>query len=295
MNSYYIRGTQWLYRIGSLIIRYSVPILRIGAGSGSNHIRIPKGLHWSSVDASEVRCEWISPSSSPTDAVLLYLHGGGSVFGLNNSIRHMTGYISSACNLRVLLPDYRLAPEHPFPAALNDCVSVYRWLLSEGFKPQRIVIAGDSAGGFLTISALLVIRDTGLPLPAAAVCIAPNTDPFCSGMSMKTNALRDALLSPTYVRTCMTLFVGSHDLNDPYIRPLVTDLHSLPKMLIQVGANEILLDDSRRFNDCALAAGVDLTLEIWPRMWHDWHTCAPHLPEANQAIEHIAEFVHKHI
>jgi acetyl esterase/lipase len=207
----------------------------------------------------------------------------------------MIGHIALACKLRTLIPDYRLAPEFPFPAGLNDCVAAYRWLLSEGFKPQRIVIAGDSMGGYLTICTLLVLRGDGKPLPAAAVCISPNTDMTLSGKSMRTNALRDALLSPKFARTLAHHYIGDHDLSDPYISPLLADLHGLPPILIHAGADEILLDDSRRFSDHARAAGVDLTLEIWPHMWHDFHSCVPVLPEANQAIEQLAEYVKWHI
>ena len=295
IRSHLIRGRQWVSRIAGSILLRSIPKLRIACGAGSHQIQIPKGLDWQSVDADGVHCEWLTPPNAPKDAVLLHLHGGGGVLGLYNFERWMTGYIALACNLRVLLPDYRLAPEHPFPAGLNDCVTVYRWLLSKGFMPHRIVMAGDSEGGHLTLSTLLVIRDADQPLPAAAICISPNTDPTCSGKSMQTNALRDAIISPKFTRTMMRLYAGSHDLSDPYISPLIADLHGLPPLLIQVGAHEILLDDSRRLSDRALAAGVDLTLEIWPHMWHDWHTCVPNLPEANQAIDGIARFVEKHV
>ncbi|MCJ7586080.1 MAG: alpha/beta hydrolase [Anaerolineales bacterium] len=295
IKSYFIRGTQWIYRIAALPLLGSISKLRIGSGAGEHQIQVPKGLHWASVDASEVRCEWMIPPDATTDAVLLYLHGGGGVLGLYNSSRKMIGHIALACDLRVLIPDYRLAPEYPFPAGMNDCVVAYRWLLSEGFKPQQIVIAGDSIGGYLTICTLLVLRDNGQPLPAAAVCISPNTDLTCNGKTMQTNALRDALLSPKFARTMASLYVGNHDMSDPHISPLLADLHGLPPILIQAGADEILLDDSRRFSDNALAAGVELTLEIWPHMWHDWHSCVPDLAEANQAIGRIAEFVNKYI
>lgn len=295
MKSSLIRDTQWLNRIVSLILLGSIPTLRHVAGAGEDRIQVPKGLDWASVTANEVPCEWIAPPNSPTDAVLLYLHGGGGVLGLYNSSRKMIGHISLACNLRTLVPDYRLAPENPFPAGLNDCVAAYHWLLSEGFKPQRIVIAGDSMGGCLSICLLLVLRDNDKPLPAVAVCISPNTDLTCSSKSIQTNSMRDALLAPKFARTMASLYVGKHDLSDPFISPLLADLHDLPPFLIQAGEDEILLDDSRRFSELALAAGIDLTLEVWPHMWHDWHSCVPNLPEANQAIEKIAEFITDHV
>jgi monoterpene epsilon-lactone hydrolase len=295
IKSTFIRGTQWMNRLAAIPVLGSIPTLRNGAGASAKGIQIPQGLLWEVVDAGGVRCERLIPPNASTDTLLLYLHGGGGVLGLYNSSRKMTGHIALTCNLRTLMPDYRLAPENPFPAGLNDCVASYLWLLSEGFQAHRIVIAGDSMGGYFTICMLLKLRDAGQPLPAAAVCISPNTDPTCSGESMKTNAPRDALLSPKFARTMMSLYVKGHDLKDPYLSPLTADLHDLPPILIQVGADEILLDDSRRFSDSALAAGVNLTLEIWPHMWHDWHSCVPSLEEANQAIGRISEYINIHI
>lgn len=207
----------------------------------------------------------------------------------------MVAHLSKACQLRSLLPDYRLAPENPFPAGLEDCLVVYWWMISHGFSSNKIAIAGSSAGGLLTITLMLAIRDANLPLPAAAICISPNTDPTCSGESIRKNRFHDALLSPRYLRTMMKLYAGSHDLRDPLLTPLYADLHCLPSMLIQVGENELLLDDSIHFSDCATAANVKVTLEIWPHMWHIWHTNVPDLPEANQAIEHIARFINAEI
>ena len=242
-----------------------------------------------------VSSEWIVPSNAPHNSVLLFLHGGGGVTGLYNTHRWMVGHIALACGIRALLPDYRLAPEHPFPSGLDDCVIAYRRLLSEGYQPQQIVVAGDSLGGMLTISLLLALRQANQPLPGAAVCISPNTDPTSSGKTMRTNAWKDALLSPKYTRTLMRLYVNGHDMNDPLITPLRTDLGGLPPILIQVGADEILLEDSTRFADCAKMAGTKVVLEVWPHMWHGWHLCVPELPESNQAIHHIAKFVQGYI
>jgi acetyl esterase/lipase len=291
-----LRTKLWVRKIaGTLLLLVSIPTLRKAFGTGVQQIQKPKGVDWERIDIESIHGEWLSPPDAPANAVIFHIHGGGGVLGLSNSTRLMTGYLSLACNLRILLSDYRLAPEHPFPSGLNDCVATYRWLLSKGFTPQRIVMAGDSAGGHLMLSTLLMIRDAGLPLPAATVGISPVTDPTCSGKSMRSNALRDAILSPTFARTMMHHYVGDHPMNDPYLSPLITDLHNLPPILIQAGADEILLDDSRRFSDCARAAGVDLTLEIWPNMWHCWHYWVPELPEASQAIEHIAKFIKSHV
>jgi epsilon-lactone hydrolase len=295
MKTIYIRGMQWASRIAAIPLLGSIPTLRIGSGAGVKKIRIPEGIHWEAVDANGVHCEWLTPANVSTDAALLYFHGGGGVLGLYNSSRNLAGHVALTCNLHTLLVDYRLAPENPFPAGLNDCVSTYLWLISRGIQSHRIVIAGDSMGGCFTICTLLKLRDLDQPLPAAAVCISPNTDPTLSGKSMKTNAKKDALLSPKFARKMMLLYVSGQELNDPYLSPLTADLHGLPPLLIQAGADEILLDDSVRFSDAAWAAELDLTLEVWPHMWHDWHSCVPDLPEANQAIERIAEFIRKYI
>jgi monoterpene epsilon-lactone hydrolase len=295
IKSTFIRGTQWITRFAAIPVLGSITTLRNGSGAGAKQIQVPQGLLWETADADGIHCEWLTPSNASSDSVLLYLHGGGGVLGLYNSSRKMTGHIALTCNLRTLMPDYRLAPENPYPAGLNDCVTTYRWLLSQDIQSHRIVIAGDSMGGYFTICMLLKLRDIGQPLPAAAVCISPNTDPTLSGKSMKTNAKKDALLSPKFARTMMSLYVSGHNLNDSYLSPLIADLRGLPPILIQAGADEILLDDSTRFSDAARAAGLDLTLEVWPHMWHDWHSCVPELPEANQAIGRIAEFIKKYL
>jgi len=295
IKNFGIRSKMWIYRAGSYFLVDSIPLLRKGAGEGEKQVRTPPGTQWERVDADGLSAEWISPQNAPQDSVLLYLHGGGGVLGLYNSERWIAGHIALACGLRAFLPDYRLAPEHPFPEGLNDCVAAYRWLLSQGVLPQRIVVVGDSMGGFLTITLLLALRLADQPLPAAAVCISPNTDPTVTGKSMRSNAWKDAILSPKFARTLMGLYVSGHDLNDPLIAPLQADLSGLPPILVQAGGDEILLDDSVRFAERAKAAGSSVTLEVWPEMWHVWHSNVPTLPEATQAIDHIASFVKSRI
>jgi epsilon-lactone hydrolase len=290
-----IRGTQWVTRIGGTAMLGSLPSLRKAAGDGAMLKVEPQGLAWSDEVCDGVPCEWITPKDAPDDAVLLYFHGGGGVLGLYNSSRKIIGYIAAASKRKALLVDYRLAPEHPFPAGLEDCVTAYKWLLAQGIDAKKIVILGDSMGGYLTISALLSLRDQKLPLPAAAVGISPADDPTCSGESVRSNANKDALLSPRFMRTVTTMYVGNHPLSDPILSPLTADLTGLPPMLIQVGGDEILLDDARRFKERSLAFNMEVTLEVWPRMWHDWHICAPALDESMQAVENIAQYIGKKI
>ena len=290
-----IRGTQWFARIGVSQLLGSVPKMRSAAGEGAKPVISPKELDWSAQEIDGLNCEWLTPPGAPADAVLLYFHGGGGVLGLYNSSRNIIGHIAAACNTRAFMPDYRLAPENPFPDALDDCMKTYNWLLAEGFDPRKIVVLGDSMGGYLTISSLLALRDSGNPLPAAAVYISPVTDPTSSGESMKSNAKKDALLSPQFMWTVMSHYVKKHNLADPYLSPLTADLSGLPPMLIQVGEDEILLDDSRRLGERSKAAGVDVNLEVWPSMWHDWHVCVPYLDESNLAIKKIAEFIGRQV
>ncbi len=294
IKSKLVRCQQWLLRFAAIPLLHAIPVLRGGSGAGERRIRVPYGIRREVADAGGVRCEWLIPADARADTVLLHFHGGGGVLGLYNSGRNMVGHIALTCKLRALMVDYRLAPEYPFPHGRNDCVAAYRWLIAQGFDARRVVLAGDSMGGQLVLSALLFIRDAGAPLPAGAVCISPNTDISLSGKSIRTNAWRDALLSPQFLRRMASLYAGGTDPCEPSLSPLFAGLRGLPPILIQAGADELLLDDSTRFYDRASAAGVDVTLEVWPRMWHDWHSCTPGLPEANEAIEHIASFINMH-
>jgi acetyl esterase/lipase len=191
----------------------------------------------------------------------------------------------------VLALDYRLAPEHPFPAALDDALAAYRWLLAEGADPRRIAVMGDSAGGGLAFSLLLRLRDQGAPLPAAAVALSAWTDLALTGASLRLNAAADPMLNAEDLPKLAACYLASADPRDPYASPLYGDATGLPPTLIQAGSDEILHDDSTRMADRLRAAGCEVELEIWPRMPHAWHLFAPVLPEARRAIERIGAFV----
>jgi acetyl esterase/lipase len=192
-----------------------------------------------------------------------------------------------------LAVDYRLAPEHPFPAALDDCLTAYIWLLTEGTSPREIVIAGDSAGGNLTLATLLALHDAREPLPAAAVCISPVTDFEGTGETFRTN--KDPVLTAEFALAVRRHYAGGQDPKVPLLSPLHADLHDLPPLLLHAGGDEILLSDSTRFADKARASGVAVTLSIWPRMWHVWHLFAPFLPEAREAVGAIGAFVRERL
>jgi epsilon-lactone hydrolase len=196
--------------------------------------------------------------------------------------------------VRALLIDSRLAPEHPFPAAVEDATAAYRWLLAQGCKPRKIALAGDSAGGGLTLATLLALRDEQTPLPACAVPISPWTDVEGTGASVKTKASRDPMVRETDLLRYGALYGGNTDLRNPLISPLHGDYRGIPPLLIQVGEAEIILDDSTRVAERAKQAGVQVDLEVWDEMVHVWHVFAKLLPEAHQAIEKVGSYVIAH-
>ena len=243
------------------------------------------------VDAGGVKAEWVTTPGADAGRAVLYLHGGGYVIGSINTHRSLAGRLSRAAKARVLLIDYRLAPEHPFPAAVDDSVAAYRWMLSTGLKPARIAVAGDSAGGGLTIATLVAIRDAKLPLPAAAVPISPWVDMEGIGESMQTKAAIDPMVQRAGLLEMAKTYLGGKDPRSPLAAPLYADLTGLPPLLIQVGTAETLLDDSTRIAERARKAGVKVTLRPWENMVHVWHMFAASLDEGQQAIEEAGEFI----
>jgi len=243
--------------------------------------------------------EWIHPansanSPSSADQAIFYTHGGGYVTGNCVDHRMHVAKFVNATGVGALLYDYRLAPEHPFPAAMEDTLTAYRWLLSQNVVPENIVIVGESAGGGLCLASLLAIRDQGLPLPSAGVALSPWTDLKCTGDSYRTNARRDISTLGSW-DVWGSYYVGSNDPGHPWISPLYGNLKGLPPILIEVGDHEILLDDSRRFAEKAKAAGGDITLHVWEGMVHCFPLFAPMFPEATQAWEEIIAYIKKRL
>ena len=247
------------------------------------------------VDAGGVSAQWISAPGARDDRVLLYLHGGGYVIGSVHSHRDLIARLSAASGCRVLGLDYRLAPEHPFPAPVEDATAAYRWLLDQGVAPAQIAIAGDSAGGGLTAATLLSLRDAGTPLPAAAVMLSPWVDLEGEGASMKTRADVDPMVKRELVLGMAETYLAGGDPRQPLAAPLHAALEGLPPLLIHVGDHETLLDDSVRFAEKARVAGVDVTLEVWGEMVHVWHLFADELPQAQRAIERVGEFLRRRL
>ena len=246
------------------------------------------------VNAGGVTAEWVTAEGAPESRVVLYLHGGGYIIGSTRTHRPLMAELSRASSARVLGLDYRLAPEHPFPAPIEDAVAAYRWLLNEGYDPARIAVAGDSAGGGLTVAALVQIRYVGLPMPGAAVCISPWVDMEGLGESMETRADADPMVGKEGLLLSAKTYLGGSDPRAPLAAPLYADLRGLPPTLIQVGDAEVLLDDSTRLAGIAREAGVHVEMDVWDDMIHVWHLFAPILPEGRQALSQAGEFIKKH-
>lgn len=248
----------------------------------------------SKVDAGGVAAEWFTPADGDPSRVMLYLHGGGYVLGSIDSHRVLLERLAKAIGSRVLALNYRLAPEAPFPAAVDDACAGYRWLLQQGVAAKRIVIAGDSAGGGLTLATLLALRDAGDPMPGCAVPISPWTDMQGLGESMTTRAAVDPMVQKQGLLELAGTYLNGADPKSPLAAPLYGNFKGLPPLLIQVGDAETLLDDTTRLQPKLKAAGVDATVEIWPDMIHVWHLFAPMLDEGQQAIDRIGAFVRQH-
>jgi acetyl esterase/lipase len=242
------------------------------------------------VDAGGVPGEWLTPRGADPARVLYYLHGGGFVACSPATHRRMVARIALAAGVRALVIDYRLAPEHPFPAALDDSLAGYRFLLASGVRPEQIVIAGDSAGGNLTLTTMLALRESGEPLPAAGVCISPATDLTQSGDSFLGRADVEAMLSVPFCRTVRGLYLPNMTEPNPLASPLHAKLHGLPPLLVHVGTHEMLYDDSTRLVASARDAGVDVEFKAWEGMWHVFHSFDG-VPEATSAVREVAAFI----
>jgi monoterpene epsilon-lactone hydrolase len=250
----------------------------------------PSGTRTEAIDADGIRAVRIAVAQARDDTCILHFHGGGYIVGTAPLYRDFTWRIGAAARAAVLYFDYRLAPEHPFPAALDDAVKVYRWL-AKRIEPQRIAFIGDSAGGGLAFATLYRLRDEGITLPAAAIAISPWTDLALTGVSLRSNAEADPMMDATRFAAIADRYLGGADPQNPYTSPLYGDASGLPPTLIQVGSDEVLLDDSMRMAARLKAAGCKVEIEVWPRMPHAWHLYARILPEGREAIEHIGHFV----
>ena len=256
----------------------------------------PPGIERVAVDAGGVAAEWVAAPVAQAGVNILYLHGGGYVIGSPSLYRNLTWRLARAAAARLLAVDYRLAPEHPFPAAVDDAMTAYEWILAGGADPRRLVVVGDSAGGGLAFALLLRCRDEArLPLPAAVVALSPWTDLALTGASLAGNAVADPFLDANGIPPIAEYYLAGADPRHPYASPLYGDPTGLPPALIQVGGDEVLRDDATRMADRLRAAGCEVALEVWPRMPHVWHLFASVMPEARRAIARIGAFVRERI
>lgn len=273
----------------------TVEQMRSGMEAMTGGAPLPEGATFEEVDVDGVPAEWVTTEGAAADEVLLYLHGGGYAIGSIKTHRALAANISKAAGVRVLIIDYRLAPEHPHPAAVDDAVTAWRWLLRQGLDPSRMVISGDSAGGGLTMATLIALRDAGDPLPACAVPISPWVEMEAVSESWTTRAEADPMVHIEGLKLMADWYLNGQDPRAPLASPLHADLRGLPPLLVQVGDAEVLLDDSTRLVEKAKEAGVDATCDVIPDGIHVMHAFAPLVPEATAAIDRLAAFVRQHL
>lgn len=268
-----------------------IPSLRSRWEKIAARSRSINGIRIKYVEIAGVECEWLVPRQCADAPVILYLHGGAYVSGSARTHRTMVSYLARASGMRAVMPNYRLAPEDPFPAGLEDCVAVYRQLLADGLSPSEIVIAGDSAGGGMTMATLLTLRDASDPMPAAAVLISPWLDLTGSGESAQTRNDHDPLFRVEEMPKAAAHYAPPELHRSPLVSPVFADVHNLPPLLIHVGDHEILLSDSTRITEKVIEAGGSVHLKVWPEMWHVFHYFVRRMPEANRALDDMGRWL----
>ena len=257
----------------------------------ANTLWTASGVDVRRTEFAGMRAEWLTPQAPVRGKAMLYLHGGAYVFGNCTTHRQLVSYVARACGIRALVVEYRLAPENPFPAAIEDSVAAYRALRDEGYGPGDIVLAGDSAGGGLVMALLLSLREAGEEMPAGAVMLSPWLDLTASGESMTTRAKRDPWFKPPDMPIIASYYCEEDEYRNPLVSPVFADVGGLPPIYIQVGDDEILLSDSTRIAEKLEAAGGDVTLEIWPNMFHVFQVFVHQMPESREAIDKLVPFV----
>jgi epsilon-lactone hydrolase len=255
---------------------------------------LPEGVAVTVVDLQGIAAESIAVAGRPAAGEILYLHGGAYVAGGCATHRNLASRLAMACGAEVLVPEYRLAPEHRFPVPIEDATTAYDAVLAAGRRPSDVIVAGDSSGGGLAIALVLSLRASGRPLPGALALLSPWTDLTLSGASYHSRRDLDPVDRIPALRRFAREYAPEDMLAHPLVSPLFGDLRGLPPTFIQVGDHETTLSDSTEFAARGQACGARVTLSIWPQMWHGWQLSAPTLPEANGAIEEIAAFVTGH-
>jgi len=273
----------------------SLAQMREVADSNAGEFPVPDGTGVEPAEAGGVPAEWHVPPGKDDADVLLYLHGGAFMFGSPSSHRHLTARLAADAGLRCLSVDYRLIPEHPFPAALDDAVAAYRWALDHVGDATRLAVAGDSAGGGLAVAMMVRARDEGMPLPAAAYLMSPWTDMACDRSTFHTRATVDPSIDPASLREAARLYLAGQLSATPLASPVYADHRGLPPTLIQVGENEVLLDDARDLATAMRRAGVPARLDVWDHMVHVWQALHPLLKDGRKAVEQGGTFLRRHM
>ena len=256
---------------------------------------LPWGITFEMHDFGDFKAECLNPIRSKPEKVILYLHGGGYVIGSPKTHRALAGKIAKKTNLNALVIDYRKAPEHPFPAALDDALNAYKFLIyKKKYAPEHIVLVGDSAGGGLVVALQYYLKEHNIPLPVASVLISPYLDLKQNGKSIQTNARNDRFLDEFEMRRWARLYAPEQDLDNPLISPLYGNPTGLPPMLIQASESEVLYDDARRMASIAKKRGVDVTFQTWKGLVHWWHMFVT-IPEAIDATDKIIDFINLHL
>lgn len=256
-------------------------------------VPLPEGTRLELVDVDGIPAEWIRPPDADAERVVLYLHGGGYILGSLKSHRDLVAHLAAASGIQGLLFEYRLAPEHIFPAAFDDALTAYQWLLTNGTKPEHIVLAGDSAGGGLILAVLQALRDRNSAMPAGAVLLSPLTDLVGAGEGRTAREAADPIFSAQAINSLANFYPGPADKHNPLISPIYADLHGFPPLRIDVGRDEVLLDDSLQIAEHARAAHVPVELVVWDDMWHVFQQYAAVLPEGQQSLEQIGRFIRR--
>ena len=291
-------------RIVRLVLRYQIwkadknatlQQRRATLEDAARRLPMPRCVDVQQTTVGIIPAEWLRPADTTDSRAILYLHGGAYTMGSCTTHRTLASRIAIASKTPALQPEYRLAPEHPFPVALQDCVAAYRWLVDYGTPPQKTVVVGDSAGGGLALALAVTLRDDDVPLPAAIVCMSPWADLELTGESIRTRANVDPVCSLEESRFHAGQYVGEDDPRAALVSPIYADLHGLPPILIHVGDREILLSDAMRLAERAREDGVVVELKVWEGMWHVWHLLAAYVPEGQQAVDEIGAFISKHI
>lgn len=291
-NSYLFRGR---LQKETFDMNTSIGLFRENCEKGAaRYAKMPPGVETETTTIEGIKAEWLIPAGANPEKIVFYVHGGGYVAGSCSDHRSFVSKFADFTGVSNLIFEYRLAPEHKYPAAVEDTVKVYRSLLASGYKPENIIIAGESAGGGLSLATLLYLKDNNIPLPKAGIAISPWTDLSCQGETYKTkNKVSPAPLNSWHVFA--RHYAGDNPLTLPYISPLFGDLKGLPPLLINAGMDDELFNDGRAFAEKASAAGVDVTFRAGEKMVHCYPLLAPMFPEATEAMEEIVKFVRKHL